>query len=531
MTLLCVSSGFSPYTFTTNNNDRSCSTTKTRRTTRLCSSDWRDDGEESSKPLDKLLRVVENLSDNNNQVNGKVIGKMEELERALSMFLDDARGSKSSSEQQRKVSPRPPSIPPPLVALGIGEKDTLEGQSLQKAEQALFKLRQRLREEEANLRKAEEALMRSLQEEEVLKKAEFVLQQSRAAAEKRKAEAIKKTNDAVISAERTRNYQRKVQEKAEQDFKRQRRTRGTVPLSNIPNSNNSNFNNDDMYFGNAEQEGVPTLYDWVQDVNGSLTGKVRGSKMFVDGTTVSTSPVSTGATGGTIVTTSSGSQYYLEKKGQTTPTRPIRPNAPPTRPSVPEPTTSMARAPPGVPTISNWEVLEDGGISGLTENGDYIETSPVASGPVKNGSVVRTSSGSRYFLSPDYNTDYTNLDPIVPPQNVPSVPRSGTITIPKNVQGAMGKMDQAKPRSTFSLASLGVNRQPSSTRSNVQSSRNGIPTLTNWSINNDNTITGVISGSMNIPDGDLVTTSPIVRGERKRFGTVTTESGSIYFLG
>ena len=127
MTLLCVSSGFSPYTFTTNNNDRSCSTTKTRRTTRLCSSDWRDDGEESSKPLDKLLRVVENLSDNNNQVNGKVIGKMEELERALSMFLDDARGSKSSSEQQRKVSPRPPSIPPPLVALGIGEKDTLEG--------------------------------------------------------------------------------------------------------------------------------------------------------------------------------------------------------------------------------------------------------------------------------------------------------------------------------------------------------------------------------------------------------------------
>lgn len=273
-----------------------------RRRTRQSASNW--DGD-SSEAADKLLKVVEDLSED--QVNGKVISKMEELERALSVFLEDARGSSSSG----KISPRPPSIPPPLVALGIGDKNSFGGeQSLRKAEEALLKLRERLKEEEESLRKAEEALMRSLEEEEVLRKAEFVLQQSRAAAEKRKAEAIRRTEAAVISAEQTRKYERKVQQKAAN--MQQRETRGTIPLGTF-NNENGNFNagNNDFYFGNNEFNeigGIPTLYDWVQDVNGSITGRVKGSDQFVDGTTLSTSPVSTGATGGTVVTTSSGSK-------------------------------------------------------------------------------------------------------------------------------------------------------------------------------------------------------------------------------
>ena len=148
---------------------------------------------------------------------------------------------------------------------------------------------------------------------------------------------------------------------------------------------------------------------------------------------------------------------------------------------------------------------------------------------MESGSIVTTSSGSNYFLSPDYNAEgaENTIDSF---RETKSVKRSGTITIPKEVKGAMGKMDRAKPRSTFSLASLGMNRE-SLSRTNQRRAPNGMPMLTNWTINTDNTITGIITGSRNIQDGDLVTTSPIAQGERKRFGTVRTTSGSVYFLG
>jgi len=62
-----------------------------------------------------------------------------------------------------------------------------------------------------------------------------------------------------------------------------------------------------------------------------------------------------------------------------------------------------AAVPQGVPVVSNWEQNADGSISGRISgspnfsNGQYITTSPVPQGATSN-SVVKTSSGSRYFL-------------------------------------------------------------------------------------------------------------------------------------
>ncbi|GKY99254.1 hypothetical protein MPSEU_000880700 [Mayamaea pseudoterrestris] len=57
--------------------------------------------------------------------------------------------------------------------------------------------------------------------------------------------------------------------------------------------------------------GVPELSRWKQNANGSITGRIRGSKNFKDGEEVTTSAVSRGAKAGSIVKTGSGSRYYL----------------------------------------------------------------------------------------------------------------------------------------------------------------------------------------------------------------------------
>eukprot|EP00977_Amphora_coffeiformis_P004059 scaffold806_cov142-Amphora_coffeaeformis.AAC.2 len=57
--------------------------------------------------------------------------------------------------------------------------------------------------------------------------------------------------------------------------------------------------------------GVPTLSKWKQNPDGSITGRITGSKNFRPNTEITTSPVKRGAQAGQTVKTSSGSQYFL----------------------------------------------------------------------------------------------------------------------------------------------------------------------------------------------------------------------------
>ena len=56
---------------------------------------------------------------------------------------------------------------------------------------------------------------------------------------------------------------------------------------------------------------VPILSQWRQNADGSIVGKVSNSQGFRAGTEITTSPVKKGAKAGTVVTTGSGSKYYL----------------------------------------------------------------------------------------------------------------------------------------------------------------------------------------------------------------------------
>lgn len=66
--------------------------------------------------------------------------------------------------------------------------------------------------------------------------------------------------------------------------------------------------------------------------------------------------------------------------------------------------SSPKKAPMGVPTVKRWRKNSDSSISGLVyssrsfDDGSRITTSPIASGTFSSGEVVKTGSGSRYFL-------------------------------------------------------------------------------------------------------------------------------------
>eukprot|EP00986_Skeletonema_menzelii_P015256 scaffold11371_cov129-Skeletonema_menzelii.AAC.3 len=62
------------------------------------------------------------------------------------------------------------------------------------------------------------------------------------------------------------------------------------------------------------------------------------------------------------------------------------------------------QAPRGVPTLSGWRLNGDGSISGSIsgspnfKDGERVTTSQIVNGRIESGSVVKTGSGSQYFL-------------------------------------------------------------------------------------------------------------------------------------
>jgi hypothetical protein len=199
-------------------------------------------------------------------------------------------------------------------------------------------------------------------------------------------------------------------------------------------------------------------------------------------------------------------------------------------------------APRGVPTIVNWKKRRDSGISGRIygspnfSDGDRVETSEITFGEIANGSVVKTSSGSRYFLS-DIVPSSPNAKDV---ENLKSARPGATITLTRSAmerdaKKAMNAVKEAKPRSTFSLFGMlsdeAVPPGPPAKKSGFKrSAPRGVPLLKRWRRNRDGSITGIISGSPNFNEGEQITTSPIANGNIDSKELVTTGSGSRYFL-
>ncbi len=185
--------------------------------------------------------------------------------------------------------------------------------------------------------------------------------------------------------------------------------------------------------------GVPIITRWRQNRDGSISGVISGSNAYSDGESVTTSPITSDAADGALVQTSSGSKYFLAPKGTPAPKRsaPVKKApAPPARksfsllsqkpdikakPKASAPKTESKplfgfgrgkkvdptpakRAPPGVPRLVKWRKNRDSSVTGFISGspafpeGDRITTSPITTGTIESGEVVKTGSGSRYYL-------------------------------------------------------------------------------------------------------------------------------------
>lgn len=169
----------------------------------------------------------------------------------------------------------------------------------------------------------------------------------------------------------------------------------------------------------AAPRGVPTISRWRKNRDGSITGEIYGSRAFGEGESVTTSSITTEPVDGAVVQTTSGSKYYLEPKGAK-PKKVVNKTVASKYTSVAKTQVAFAkkstpvkrqfkkpapkRAPRGVPSLVNWRKNSDKSITGFISGsptfseGERVTTSPITQGEIGNGQVVKTGSGSSYFL-------------------------------------------------------------------------------------------------------------------------------------
>ena len=522
---------------------------------------------------DTLLKMVEELT--MDEITPEIVSKMEKVEIALGKFLDENSAvllerQQEEEEQQQSSKPHPPSIPPPGT-LFEDEEDVADDKEddgtlqirqqqnqedveeefsidyLKQAGDALKKLRHRLRPEEEVLFNAEQSLQRFLEEQEILRQAEEVLQKSREV-------AAEWSSSKVENTEKQQEQQKEIQQNSlvsNNDIETPNqnnsninqnqtilpanvigtRQRPTIELGSIFEKQNTkrrrkineNNNDDESSKTTSEQQrgnnhklpegipGIPILYNWKQCNNGSINGNIRGSPNFRNGATITTSTITQGVRGGTIVSTASGSRYFLE-----------------------EPTTRKESE-----EVYSENVTLQSPQSQLQQE--------------QERRILKTEDASNDVI--DIFKAFKNFKDVA----TSTVRRNkGTITIAKNrdddnttkskkdnTRLAMEILEKSQPRSTFSLFDLFDDEKSDNKSKTTDGSSSlppppppaskrpptGTPTLTEWSMNDDGTITGFIFGSRNMGDGYLITTSTIVNGRRKQFEIVKTASGSLYFLG
>ena len=218
-----------------------------------------------------------------------------------------------------------------------------------------------------------------------------------------------------------------------------------------------------------------------------------------------------------------------------------------------KPGRRLKKAPRGVPTVVNWKVRRDGGITGKVygseafREGERIETSPIETGELDNGCVVTTGSGSKYFLSADTTVVAQSRKTAL--KDLSTAKPGSTINLTRqrqelDRQAAKEALNKAEPRATISLFGLfgddsdaspltppeSVSGPKKNKKQAKKTAPRGVPTLSRWRKNRDGSITGFITGSPNFSENERVTTSPIAGGTPASGEVVRTGSGSKYFL-
>ena len=248
----------------------------------------------------------------------------------------------------------------------------------------------------------------------------------------------------------------------------------------------------------APPRGVPVISRWKQERDGSITGVITGSAALNDGDRITTSPIKGTAIGGTVVTTSSGSRYYLVGSNSATPKAPDEAKA-----------AANARAEAAAAAAAAKKVAADKAAKEAAVKSEALVRQKEATEKAKR---EKEAEAKRATLTMKQERE-DKAKRASPTLTVAGSSRSPTISL-----FGLGGNNEAEPTST-PARSQGKSLAPK-----------GVPTIAGWKLNRDGSISGRISGSPNFRDGEQVTTNPIAQGRVESGSTVKTGSGSRYFL-
>ena len=253
--------------------------------------------------------------------------------------------------------------------------------------------------------------------------------------------------------------------------------------------------------------GVPVISKWKQARDGSITGVITGSAAFSDGDPVTTSPIKGTAVGGTVVTTTSGSRYYLAG-GNATPRAPDEAKAAANARAEAAAASAAARERAASEKAAAAKKLAD---DKAAKDREAQAAKTAASAAAKADTLARqkeaTEKAKRDREAESKRATLT-LTPLKRSPTISLFGLGGNEPEPASVPAPpRGQQKPAKP-----IAPTGV------------------PTISGWKLNRDGCISGRISGSSSFRNGEQVTTSPIAQGRIESGSTVKTGSGSRYFL-
>lgn len=273
----------------------------------------------------------------------------------------------------------------------------------------------------------------------------------------------------------------------------------------------------------TSSQGVPTISQWKQNRDGSITGLISGSKDYTDGESITTSRITGKAKGGTTVSTTSGSRYLLAAL-QDEPAKKV---------TVPRDSAAQDRIAAAAQLkeqqLQERRLLEEK----RKQEKENRRLARIAEFEAKKKQMQEKKEAMQ--AAADAKKREIEAKKAAAKEALEEKRRlyeeKAAEAARKKRETAQQQVVQAQPGATISLGLFGFGGQKES-EANAATSKSaprGVPILNKWRQNRDGSITGFISGSNAFSEGESITTSPIT-GSAKDGAVVKTVSGSKYFL-
>ena len=274
--------------------------------------------------------------------------------------------------------------------------------------------------------------------------------------------------------------------------------------------------------------GVPTLTKWYQNNDGSITGLISGSDVFAQGESITTSPVPTNPSKESVVSTVSGSKYFLDGKPSSAPWFNLFGGAKKTEPSTQNKVSSANAAATAAGKRKQAAEEKKAAVEAKKAEVEAAKRARQELAEKKKAELEAKKAEAKQQKEALVAAQREKAIAAKQQKKAPSPPAKKKVDpkaaglLAKKKSGTISLKPLAKPSPGFvgkKTGSKGAKPPP------------GVPVINKFKANRDGSISGLIYGSKSFNEGERVTTSKLAPNQKVEGGNVvTTVSGSKYFL-